>query len=475
MRILLATYWQLPFVGGISAYTEQLKQKLESLGHEVDVFGNGIDRYHIIHNYRAIDKEQIMPLLKAKLNSQVVPLLHQNDYVCHSEFDRYCLELSASYLGLHQYDLIHTQDILSTRALRRVKPKSTPLVASIHGCAAREVLLDLSTHMPIETARNSLVWKYYCLMEYFGVISSDVTITSSHWLKNLLVQEFSAPGKQITVFPYGMDIQNFLKKMQQGDQAERPAGKKVIICTCRLEHIKGVHVLLHALSKVKGLRDDWVCWIVGDGLQNWKLQHLTGELGLQQDVLFLGRRNDVPSLLRQSDLFVLASLQENQPFSVMEAQLAGLPVIVSDAAGLPEMVDHGEIGLTFPNGNSEVLAEHIVTLLANDIYRRDLGDKARQWGMKQWSMDTMVERLLETYEFAKALNPVTSSIARHGGLGGQETDRLEIIGDLYNRLFAWPISNPDVVVDYFTWNRLYNSLPEDYSLPDLSFMSALQD
>ncbi|MEW9700284.1 glycosyltransferase family 4 protein [Paenibacillus sp. SI8] len=475
MRILLATYWQLPFVGGISAYTEQLKMKLESMGHEVDVLGNGIDRYHIIHNYRSIHKDRIMPLLRAKLNPQVVPLLHKSDYVQHSEFDRYCLELSAAYLGLHQYDLIHTQDILSTRALSRVKPKTTPLVASIHGCAAREVLLDLSTQMPEETVRNSIIWNYYSAMELFGVKASDITITSSNWLKHLLVNEFSAPSERITVFPYGMDIPSFLQKMEHGNPVEVPAGKKVIICTCRLEHIKGVHILLHALSTVKALREDWVCWIVGDGTQMWMLQKLTADLGLGQDVQFLGRRNDVPYLLRHSDLFVLASLQENQPFSIMEAEIAGLPVIVSDVAGLPEMVDNGRIGLIFPNGNSEVLASQIVTLLGNDNYRGKLGAKAKQWGMKQWSMDTMAKQLLHTYELAKRKYSSKNRISRPIHSGAQEANGMEIIGDLYNRLFAEQVSNPDVTVDYFIWNRIYNSLPSDYSLPDQTFLAALQN
>lgn len=474
MRILLATYWQLPFVGGVSAYTEQLKQKLESLGHEVDVMGNGIDRYHIIHNYRAILKEKIMPMLRAKLNPNAVPLLHQNEYILHAEFDRYCLELSAAYLGLHKYDVIHAQDILSSRALSRVKPKTTPLVTSIHGCAAREVLLDLSTHTPRETVLNSVIWKYYSSMESFGVRASDITVTSSHWLKHVLVKEFSAPSEKISVFPYGMDIPGFLQKMAQGTPVDRPAGKKVIICTCRLEHIKGVHLLLHALAKVKTLQEDWVCWIVGDGLQSWMLQQLTRDLGIEQHVQFLGRRNDVPSLLRQSDIFVLASLQENQPFSVMEAEVAGLPVIVSDAAGLPEMVDHGHVGITFPSGNSDALAHQLITLLNNETYRLKLGESAQQWGLGRWSMDKMVERMLRTYELARKSYPPKHT-ASHDLPVGAEREPIEIRGDLYNRLFEKQSSNPDVRVDYFTWNRLYNSLPAGYVLPDLGFLASLHE
>ncbi|UKS27632.1 glycosyltransferase family 4 protein [Paenibacillus sp. HWE-109] len=473
MKILLATYWQLPFVGGVSAYTEQLKQKLESMGHEVDVMGNGIDRYHIIHNYRAVFKDKFMSMLRAKLSPAVVPLLHLNDYVLHSELDRYCFELSAAYLGLHKYDLIHAQDILAARSLRRVKPNMTPLVTSIHGCAAREVLLDLSTHMPREAVLNSVIWKYYSSLELLGVLASDYTMTSSKWLKNLLVKEFSAPPEKITVFPYGMDISGFRQKMADGTPIERPPGKKVIICTCRLEHIKGIHVLLHALAKVKVQQEDWVCWIVGDGLQMAILRQLTADLGLSQLVHFLGRRSDVPSLLRQSDIFVLASLQENQPFSVMEAEIAGLPVIVSDAAGLPEMVDNGHVGITFPSGNSDALAHQIITLLGNNTYRMNLGASSQKWALKQWSMDAMVGKMLQVYERAQRGYPPKLA-ASYNMSEVADREPFAVRGDLYNRLFEQQTSNPDVNVDYYTWNRLYNALPSGYTLPDRSLLATLQ-
>ncbi|MFD0694187.1 glycosyltransferase family 4 protein [Paenibacillus sp. GCM10027628] len=474
MRVLLATYWQLPYVGGISTYTEQLKQRLEAMGHVVDILGNGIDRFHILHNYRAIGKEKIMPMLHAKLHAQIAPYLHHNVTVLHSEFDRYCLELSAAYLGLYQYDVIHCQDILSTRALSRIKPKTTPLIASIHGCAAREVLIDQSKYYPEEMIKSSFVWDYYSSMERYGIASSDIATTSSNWLKHLLVNEFSVQSEKITVFPYGMDIPAFLQKMEVGYPVERPIGKKVIICTCRLEHIKGVHHLLHALAIVKALRDDWVCWIVGDGQQNGNLQQLASDLGLRQDVLFLGKRDDVPFLLRHSDLFVLASLQDNQPFSVMEAQIAGLPVIVSDAAGLPEMVHHGQDGLIFPSGNCDALASHIVALLQNDNYRRMLGELGRQRGMKSWSIDTMVERLLYCYELAKSKYPNKEKVHSQRKPDVPETAGQNVMGDTYNRLFADPVSIPDLTVDGFIWNKLRDALPTDYLLPDQDFLASLK-
>ncbi|MGG0386034.1 glycosyltransferase family 4 protein, partial [Priestia filamentosa] len=118
------------------------------------------------------------------------------------------------------------------------------------------------------------------------------------------------------------------------------------------------------------------------------------------DIVFLGRRNDIPYLLSQSDIFVFPSLIENQPLSVIEAQITGKPIITSDAGGLPEMVQHGVTGLTYPNGNIEKLSNNINLLLENKAYRETLGNNAKKWGMNHWSLDEGVKNVIKVYEHA---------------------------------------------------------------------------
>jgi hypothetical protein len=137
------------------------------------------------------------------------------------------------------------------------------------------------------------------------------------------------------------------------------------------------------------------------------------------------------------------------------------------------MVDHAKTGFIFPSGNAEALAGHMAALLANDDRRKALGADARRWGMKMWSLDTMVGRLLQTYELAQRRYPYKEPASRRLQSGVSGKERIEIIGDLFNRLFAEPVSNPDVTVDYFAWNWLYNSLPADYLLPDQPFLTSL--
>jgi L-malate glycosyltransferase len=81
----------------------------------------------------------LLPLLKAKLNVSTYPVLHANPHVNYAEFQRYMFELAAAYFNNDGYDVIHTQDVISTIALARVRHPHTAMVATLHGCVAHEI------------------------------------------------------------------------------------------------------------------------------------------------------------------------------------------------------------------------------------------------------------------------------------------------------------------------------------------------
>ncbi|WP_159881059.1 glycosyltransferase family 4 protein [Paenibacillus puerhi] len=400
MNILLATYWPLPHLGGVWPFMRQIKENLESKGHSVDIMGNGPDvpKYHILYENREISKDALLPLLQEKLNASTAPLLHVDSWIRSVETDRYCMELAAAYFGLEKYDVIHAQDVISARALSRAKPVKTPLIASIHGSLAREVKMAVAKDMG-EEYRNTDMWKYYQALEHWGAISSDVTLTSTQWLKQILIDDFAIPPEHIQTFQYGLDVQSFWKICEQGTPIQPAPGKKVIICPARLVYIKGIAYLIEALGKLKH-RTDWECWIVGDGHLRQELEQQAQSLQIGEAVKFLGQRTDVPALLQKSDIFAHPSVQDNQPFSVMEAQISGKPSVVSDAGGLPEMVKHGVTGFVCEVGDTAKLALYLARLLDNDRLRKKMGAAAGRWGAKRWSLDLMAGRLLQVYEKA---------------------------------------------------------------------------
>ncbi|WP_144510780.1 glycosyltransferase family 4 protein [Bacillus sp. FJAT-22090] len=400
MKILLATYWPIPHLGGVWNYMTQLKKRLELLGHEVDVLGYDEDNLDIcmVNSGKKVGRDKLLPLLQAKMNKRNYPELFENKLVEYTEFQRYIFELGVAYFGLEKYDLIHTQDVVSTACIDRIRPPQIPLVATLHGSVAHEIQHQLTT---IHNSPNAFMAKaYYEELEKIGATSPEVTIVANNWLKNILTDEFDVAEDQIKVLHYGFDTESFIKQMKAKTLITPPRNKKVIIYTGRLTELKGIQNLLVALGKLKRKRQDWVCWIVGSGDEEAKLRTKSKALGLEDYVYFLGKRDDVPSLLAKSDIYVLPTLLENQPLSLIESQIAGKAAIVSDVGGLPEMVKHKVTGLLTPPGDTNALYENMDLLLSNELLRRNLGSNAKKWGMTHWSIDQGMKSLMEVYNNA---------------------------------------------------------------------------
>ncbi|MDA7027832.1 glycosyltransferase family 4 protein [Bacillus sp. CLL-7-23] len=399
MKILLATYWNIPHVGGVWTYMVQLKEKLESLGHDVDLLGFGEDNQvvHIVNENRKVEKAQLLSLVNAKLENEKFPEIYKNHLVQYTEIQRYTFELAALHFGLEKYDLIHAQDVISSGCLNRVKPEKTALVTTLHGCVAYEIRYQLETIHRSSTA--DLARAYFDYLEQIGAMSADVTIVANNWMKNVLTEEFGVSEEQIEIFHYGYNIDQFLERMTEKTVAEVPyTDKKIILFAGRLTQNKGVHHLVSALEQLKEIRNDWVCWIVGEGEKLAGLRVQADQLGLSDDITFLKNRNDVPYLMTLADIFVLPSLLENQPLSVIEAQLAGLPVIVSDAGGIPEIVEHEITGLITPKGDEKALLNCLNQLLEDEAQRKKLGANAREFALGYWNMDEAVNHILNVYQ-----------------------------------------------------------------------------
>jgi len=398
MKILLATYWSIPHVGGVWTYMVQLKEKLESLGHEVDLLGYGEENsiIHIVNENRSIAKDQLLPLVKAMMSEEDYPEIYANQLVSYTELQRNAYELGAAYLGLDKYDIIHAQDVISSACIKRIMPKDKVLVTSIHGSVTYEIRDQLNN---IHRSPTSYIAKeYFDHLEQTGAMSAETAIVANNWLKDILTEEFAVPDGKIHVSQYGYDIDGFLARMNTKTADTPETDKKVILFTSRMIGNKGIHHLIEALAQLKDTRNDWVCWMAGEGEKLAGLKIQSEQLGLSDDVVFLKNREDVPYLLSLADIYVLPSLLDNQPLSLIEAQIAGVPAVVSDAGGLPEMVEHEETGLIVPKGDAAALSSSLERLLKDDDFRNKLGMNAKEFAKKHWDMDQAVTRILDIYQ-----------------------------------------------------------------------------
>jgi glycosyltransferase involved in cell wall biosynthesis len=121
-------------------------------------------------------------------------------------------------------------------------------------------------------------------------------------------------------------------------------------------------------------------------------------LGIRERVEFKGARSDVPEILAQTDVFVLASKTETLPISILEAMRAGLPVIASDVGGISEEVVDGETGLLVPAGSVEELSNALQRLLADKQLRVAMGRAGRRRFERVFRADTMINRTQQLYQ-----------------------------------------------------------------------------
>ncbi|MCS6922926.1 MAG: glycosyltransferase, partial [Fimbriimonadales bacterium] len=138
--------------------------------------------------------------------------------------------------------------------------------------------------------------------------------------------------------------------------------------------------------------------LVGEGELQPQMEQLVRDLGLAEQIRFLGVRSDIPELLNASDIFVLPSRWEGNPMSVMEAMAAGLPVVATAVGGVPELVENGASGLLVPSDDVAALAQALQTLVDNPSLRATMGHKARQVAQERFDARAMTRAYESLYE-----------------------------------------------------------------------------
>ncbi|QMV40792.1 glycosyltransferase family 4 protein [Cohnella cholangitidis] len=406
MKVLITTIFAYPPRGGVGKYIQELTKGLERAGHKVDILARHEDEYRMTRSNRQIS------LKRKKPGGGRVPFLPLN-WGTGNKVQNYLKNLrdemvkffdAVQSIDLSQYQIIHAQDIASAAVLRAYKPRRTPLILTVHGCVTAEYYYFgyIRANSP-----ESLVLSSF---ESEVVESTDQTIVPSNWLVRIY-EKCRIPTGNMKVISNGIDIASFRKQMKNKTSMTKPKNKSVIISTGRLEKVKGQHCLLDALARLRRDRKDWVCWIVGRGDAGSDLRKKAKRLGLSGYVKFLGRRNNIPALLNQADIFVIPSLQDNYPYTLVEAQVAGKPIIASDVGGITEMVEHGKNGLLVPPGNGTKLYWHLKKLLADRKLQQRLGEEAKRWGRTNLSLEKMTKQVLEVYN--KALKPSSTDRSKN--------------------------------------------------------------
>jgi len=208
---------------------------------------------------------------------------------------------------------------------------------------------------------------------------------------------------RVTVVHSGVELDRYPFRSGGRDNAEAvkwdvQPHEYLLINVAALTDHKDQATLLRAAAELRRMRDDWRLVIAGEGELRRELELLAEQLGLTSKVCFAGYVRDLRPLYKAADLFILSSHLEGLCTSLLDAMLAGVPVIATRTGGVPEVVEDGRTGRLVSPRDPLALSTAIADLLDQEDLRHTYARNAREKVEREFSADRMVEGTLFFYE-----------------------------------------------------------------------------
>lgn len=349
MKILMLS-WEYPprIVGGMARVVHDLSHRMIKDGHEVTVV-----------TYR----DGNAPYFE---DDKGVKVYRVDNYMIHpNNFIDWIMQLNFNMVAKAteimnedgKFDVIHAHDWLVTYATKSLKESyKIPVVTTIH---ATENGRNSGIHDEVQRYINDSEW----LLTY----ESTEVIVNSNFMKNDLQRIFGLPFEKINVIPNGVNLNNFSGVDKDYDFRRQFAmdNEKIILYVGRLVYEKGIQNLIAAMPKILENYHDAKLVICGKGGMMDELKIEARNLGIENKVYFAGYCDSkkVQKMYKCADIAVFPSTYEPFGIVALEAMLAGIPTVVSDVGGLNEIVEHGVTGMKSYAGNSNSIADSVLSLL----------------------------------------------------------------------------------------------------------------
>jgi N-acetyl-alpha-D-glucosaminyl L-malate synthase BshA len=368
VRIGITCY---PTVGGSGAVAAELGKQLARRGHTV----------HFV-SYR-------LPFRLGDFHENIA--FHYVDMSSYSlfEYAPHDLALAAKMAEVardHRLELFHVHyaiphAITGFLAQQMLGDKAPRLITTLHGTDITLVGQDRSF---FEITR-------------FGIERSNGVTAVSEFLRKMTVDEFQVTQPIEVIYNF-VDLAEYCPTRAYKDVSAFAApGEKILVHVSNFRPVKRVLDVIRILEKVRH-EVPAVLLLVGDGPERTSAQALARRLGMQDHVRFLGRQDSAQEILARGDVFLFPSELESFGLAALEAMACGVPVVGSDAGGLPELVRHAETGYLLPVGDIDGMAARTVELLKDAERRRAMGQAGRSRASSLFSADRIVSQYEQYYE-----------------------------------------------------------------------------
>ncbi|MEP6591061.1 MAG: N-acetyl-alpha-D-glucosaminyl L-malate synthase BshA [Gemmatimonadota bacterium] len=224
----------------------------------------------------------------------------------------------------------------------------------------------------------------------FSIEQSDGVTAVSAFLRDETYRAFGCVSCELEVVPNFVNLAEYHPGAKSSSSALAPAGHKVLTHISNFREVKRVKDVVRIFARVRRAIPSTLV-MVGDGPERLDAEREARELGVGDDVRFLGRLDTVAPILAATDLFVLPSQTESFGLAALEAMACGAPVLASRVGGLPEVVQDDVSGLLEPPGSVEAMARRAIDLLRDPARHRAMSEAAVARAA-EFSADVVVPR-----------------------------------------------------------------------------------
>ena len=369
MKIGITCY---PVYGGSGVVATELGKALAQRGHQIHFIAYSMPFRlgHVTEN-----------IFYHEVNVNVYPLF---------EYPPYSLALTSKMVDVAKFenlDLLHVHYAI---------PHATSAVL------ARDILRKQNIHVPVVTTLHgtdiTIVGQdsSFAPVVNYSINESDGVTAVSKYLRQETLEHFDIQD-DIEVIPNFIDTERFTR-MNKGHfkQALCPNGEKVLVHVSNFRPVKRAGDVVHVFHR---LRNDGLpvkLLLVGDGPDRMPTQRLARELGVYDDIRFLGKQEPIEEILSIADVFLMPSGSETFGLAALEAMACSVPVVSSDIGGLPELNLDGVTGFLCPLGDIDALTERTREILQNEDLHGRMAQAARRRAIDEFDQDQIVP-MYETY------------------------------------------------------------------------------
>ncbi len=360
-----------PTPGGSGVVATELGMSLAQRGHDVHFITNG-------HPARLSHFDENVYLHKVETG----------DYPLFQNYTPYSLSLAVKIREVavnHDLDVVHVHYAIphaasAYLAKQMLGPDRIRTLTTLHGTD-----ITLVGMMPsfFEVTR-------------FTISVSDGITAVSNFLRDETVEQFKV-DKPIDVIHNFVDSEEFSPKCDPEIKRRlAPNGERLLMHVSNFRKVKNLPVVLKVFNEVKKEQPTRLI-LVGDGPEIEATERLASELGIAEDVVFLGDQEYVAEILPVGDVFLLPSEHESFGLAALEAMSCGVPVVGSRVGGLHEVIVDGETGFLCDPHDVQCMTRLVLSLLKSEDYRRKTGDNARNRAIAEFGRDKIVSQYLDVY------------------------------------------------------------------------------